>query len=98
MLPGGPDDNPISTRFLASVECLKIPAQASGQIFNPILHTAWLNNHALTLKRNTAKYYFGENPVFCIPSQKLLLIKENLSQTQRLFNFNAISLLKKSKS
>jgi hypothetical protein len=22
--------------------------------FNPILHTAWLNNHALTLKRNTA--------------------------------------------
>ncbi len=27
---------------------------------NPILHTAWLNNHALTLKRNTAKYYFGE--------------------------------------
>ncbi len=28
--------------------------------FNPILHTAWLDNHALTLKRNTAKYYFGE--------------------------------------
>jgi hypothetical protein len=28
--------------------------------FNPILHTAWLNNHALTLKRNTAKYYSGE--------------------------------------
>jgi hypothetical protein len=27
---------------------------------NPILHTPWLNNHALTLKRNTAKYYFGE--------------------------------------
>jgi hypothetical protein len=23
--------------------------------FNPILHTAWLNNHALTLKRNTTK-------------------------------------------
>jgi hypothetical protein len=31
---------------------------------NPILHTAWLNNHALTLKRNTAKYYFGEKSSF----------------------------------
>jgi hypothetical protein len=27
---------------------------------NPILHTAWLDNHALTLKRNTEKYYFFE--------------------------------------
>jgi hypothetical protein len=33
-------------------------------LFNPILHTAWLNNHALTLKRNTAKYYFGEKSSF----------------------------------
>jgi hypothetical protein len=32
--------------------------------FSPILHTAWLNNHALTLKRNTAKYYFGEKSSF----------------------------------
>jgi hypothetical protein len=36
--------------------------------FNPILHTAWLNNLALTLKRNTAKYYFCEKSSFCIPS------------------------------
>ncbi len=36
-------------------------------IINPILHTVWLNNHALTLKRNTAKYYFGEKSSFCIP-------------------------------
>ncbi len=27
---------------------------------NPILHTAWLENHALTLKSNTAKCYFCE--------------------------------------
>jgi hypothetical protein len=27
--------------------------------FNPILHTGWLYNLALTLKNNTAKYYFG---------------------------------------
>jgi hypothetical protein len=32
------------------------------QLFNinPILHTMWLENHTLTLKSNTAKYYFGE--------------------------------------
>jgi hypothetical protein len=34
------------------------------QSINPILHTAWLNNHALTLKRNTAKYYFDEKSSF----------------------------------
>jgi hypothetical protein len=46
--------------------------------FNPILHTAWLNNHALTLKRNTAKYYFGEKCSFlhtflkiCCESRKI---------------------------
>ncbi len=33
-------------------------------LFNPILHTAWLDNHALTLKRNAAKYYFGEKSSF----------------------------------
>jgi hypothetical protein len=26
-------------------------------IFNPILHTVWLDSHALTLKNYTAKYY-----------------------------------------
>jgi hypothetical protein len=46
--------------------------------FNPILHTAWLNIHALTLKRNTAKYYFGEKSSFlhtflkiCCESRKI---------------------------
>jgi hypothetical protein len=34
--------------------------------FNPILHTAWLESHALTLKNNTANYYLVKNPVFCI--------------------------------
>jgi hypothetical protein len=44
----------------------------------PILHTVWLNNHALTLKRNTAKYYFGEKSSFlhtflkiCCESRKI---------------------------
>jgi hypothetical protein len=39
---------------------------------NPILHTAWLNNHALTLKSNSAKYYIHVKSRF-------LHTKENLS-------------------
>jgi hypothetical protein len=31
---------------------------------NPILHTAWLDNHALTLKSNSAKLYFHEKSRF----------------------------------
>jgi hypothetical protein len=52
----------------------------SRQFLNPILHTAWLNNHALTLKRNTAKYYFSEKATFlhtflkiCCKSWKILV-------------------------
>ncbi len=33
-------------------------------VFNPILHTVWLDNHALTLKSNSAKYYFHEKSRF----------------------------------
>jgi hypothetical protein len=32
--------------------------------FNPILHIASLDNHALTSKSNTAKYYFGGKSSF----------------------------------
>jgi hypothetical protein len=39
---------------------------------SPILHTAWLDNHALTLKRNTAKYYFGEKSSFAYHPKNLL--------------------------
>ncbi|MFN9958604.1 MAG: hypothetical protein ACK55I_36390, partial [bacterium] len=44
-----------------------------GSILNPILHTAWLNIHALTLKRNTAKYYFGKKIKFFAYLPKNLL-------------------------
>jgi hypothetical protein len=36
--------------------CCKVTG--SAHCINPILHTTWLNNNALTLKRNTAKYLF----------------------------------------
>jgi hypothetical protein len=66
----------------------------SRGFFNPILHTAWLNIHALTLKRNTAKYYFGEKSSFLHTFLKFCCeYQENLSQTERLFNFNVISVL-----
>ncbi len=46
---------------------------------NPILHTAWLDNYALTLKSNSAKYYFHEKSRFFTYLPKIsLLIKENL--------------------
>ncbi len=35
-----------------------------GDFLNPILHTVWLESHALTLKNNTAKYYFSEKSSF----------------------------------
>jgi hypothetical protein len=50
----------------------------SLRLFNPILHTAWLDNHALTLKSNSAKYYFHEKSrslhtflKFCCESRKI---------------------------
>jgi hypothetical protein len=39
---------------------------------NPILNTAWLEKHAMTLKNNIAKYHFGEK-ILCIPSESFLL-------------------------
>ncbi len=41
-----------------AIVCFGQDSQRTNLI--PILHTAWFNNHALILKRNTAKYYFGE--------------------------------------
>jgi hypothetical protein len=47
-------------------------------VFNPILHIAWLDNHALTLKSNSAKYYFNKKSrflhtflKFCCESRKI---------------------------
>jgi hypothetical protein len=34
----------------------------------PILHTAWLDNHALTLKRNSQNIISMKNPDYCILS------------------------------
>jgi hypothetical protein len=39
-------------------------------LFNPIVRTSWLENHALTLKKDTKKYCFGANPVFLQTFQK----------------------------
>ncbi len=58
--------------------CYLSRAPAFQPFVTPILHSAWLNNHALTLKSNTAKYYFGEKSSFlhtflkfCCESRKI---------------------------
>jgi hypothetical protein len=52
---------------------------------NPILHTAWLDNHALTLKSNSAKYNFHEKSKFlqaflkfCCESRKIKVKFKNI--------------------
>jgi hypothetical protein len=39
-------------------------AELQGADNKPILHTAWLGSHALPLKNNAAKYYFGDKSSF----------------------------------
>jgi hypothetical protein len=63
-----------------AIVCLGQDSQRTNLI--PILHTAWLNNHALILKEILQNIILVRN---------LLLIKENLSQTHILFNFNALT-------
>jgi hypothetical protein len=48
----------------SSCEIMKFFHLEVIQIPNPILHTAWLDNHALTLKN----IIFMKNPDFFIPS------------------------------
>ncbi len=67
-----------------SVNCMEprtlrvMKDRCDRQAFNPILHTAWLNNHALTLKRNTAKYYFGEKSSFLHTFLKICCESRNI--------------------
>ena len=70
----------ILNKFRKKIEFskLSINADFTYGIFLTILHIAWLNNHALTLKRNTTKYYFGEKSSFlhtflkiCCESRKI---------------------------
>jgi hypothetical protein len=52
-----------SVENLVTLSLLKV-------LVNPILHTAWLDNHALTLKSTVIlqNIIFMKNPHFCIPS------------------------------
>jgi hypothetical protein len=61
--------------------------------FNHVLHTAWLNNHALTLKSNTAKYYIGEKSVqlITISNSKNIYTKTTMRNTS-IFTYEAEAL------
>ncbi len=63
-----PELNPLL--FIKGLFCpSRVQTSLTQNCLNPILHTAWLDNHALTLKRNSAKYYFHEKSrFFCILS------------------------------
>jgi hypothetical protein len=58
----------------------------SAQILNPILHTVWLDSHALTSKNCTAKYYEVENILFLAYLTNFLSsIEENCSHVYIVF-------------
>jgi hypothetical protein len=46
-----------------------------------------LDNHALTLKHDTAKYNFGEKSSFCVPSKNFVVNQGNFNQAQAKLNF-----------
>ncbi len=64
-----------------------------GQLFviisrniNPILHTVWLDSHALTLKHYTAKYYEARKIwFFAYLTNFLSSIEENCSHVYIVF-------------
>jgi hypothetical protein len=55
-----------------------------NSVLNPILPSAWLDIHALTLKRNTEKYYFGEKSSFWHTFQKFVVNQGKVSQVSML--------------
>jgi hypothetical protein len=81
-------------RTLSHFICPHRPAswagsRATSPVFNSILHTAWLNDHALTLKRNTAKYYSDEKSSFLHTFQKICCESK---KTPKHSNLNAMLL------
>ncbi len=64
---GGRGRSRMSTDVNNTLETLDHLTRALGKKWlnlNPILHTVWLDNHALSFKSNNAKYYFGEKSSF----------------------------------
>jgi hypothetical protein len=57
-----------------------------GGMLNPILHTVWLDSHALTLKNYTAKYYEVRKIwFFAYLTNFLSSIEENCSHVYIIF-------------
>jgi hypothetical protein len=69
-LPEGTGDGVGGVDPAVGVQHVLQSSAVEPRILNPILHTAWLENHALTLKRNTPKYYFAETSRFSCLSKK----------------------------
>ncbi len=84
---GSPSGKPLVLRF---PQDFPLKRSEKCQYLKPILHTTWLNNHALTLKINTPKHYFGEKSSF-LHTKNLLWFKENLSQGENLYGWGTIT-------
>jgi hypothetical protein len=65
--------------------------------FNPILHTAWLDYHALTLKEILQNIILVKNPVFLHAFLKISCESRKISakKIQRLSKLKAINVFKK---
>ncbi len=91
----------ITTRWLGDFQLLTVHKSWSlghyevNALFNPILHTAWLDNHALTLKSNAAKYRIGEKSSFLHTFLKVIESQGIYNSSSNPFTFNAISLKKR---
>jgi hypothetical protein len=59
------DASILGCKFNLFTICFSLHLCMPKHSFNPILHIAWLDNYALmTLKGNTAKFYFGDKSSF----------------------------------
>jgi hypothetical protein len=46
-------------------------------------------------KKNTPKYFFGKNPIFCIPSQNFLVDQGKYKSSSKTFYFQCLKCFKK---
>jgi len=84
----------LSTLATLKVLCKKKRAD-QWVSFNPILHTEWLDNHALTLKSNSAKYYFHEKSRFLYTFLKFCCESRKFKLSSKTFYFECYKCFKK---
>jgi hypothetical protein len=91
----------ITTRWLGDFQMLAVHKSWSlghyevNALFNPILHTAWLDNHALTLKVILQNFILVKNPVFFNTFLKIVKNQRKFKSSSKPFYFQCHKGLKK---